>query len=192
MFPISSSSFSFCFISRNRLWLTFVNGFLFHCCQFSSNLLQYSRSYWHSPHPSSNFAVYLPCNSLLNMFLSFSLSCHLVSFSSSLLYSLSNSSTKSFVFLRFFLPSQVSSSAIYPFHHTKYFSLPCTHFLFSIFSTSYFSSLLIITGYGFSFLYPSTCPVYLCTLLTLTTRCIFTVLGSSSSMVFVKTIDLTL
>ena len=103
MFPISSSSCCCCFIHKNRLWPTFVNGFLFYCLQFSSNLFQYFCLYFLSPHPYNNFAVYLPGNSLLNIFLSSFVSCCLASFSSALPYSLSNSSTNLLVFLRFFL-----------------------------------------------------------------------------------------
>ena len=190
MFPISS--FSCCFIHKNRLQLTLANEFLFHRRQFSSNLFQYSCSYFFSLHPYNNFAIYFPGNSLLNTFFSSSLSCRHASSSSSLLYSFSNSSTRLLAFLRFSLLSQVSSSAVYPFHHTRYLSLPCTHLLFIIFSTSHSSSPSITTGWGISFLCLSTYPVYLRTLLTLTTGCIFTVLGSSNSNAFVETINLTL
>ena len=153
MFPISSSFC--CFIRKNGLRLIFANGFLFHRRQFSSNLFQYSCSYF-SPHPYNNFAVYFPGNSLLNTFFSSSLSCRLVSSSSSLLYSFSNSSTRSLAFLRFSLLSQVSSSAVHPFYRTKYLSFLCTHLLFIIFSTSHFSSPLITMGCGVFFFCPST------------------------------------
>ena len=154
MFPISSSSC--CFICKNRLQLTLANGFLFHCRQFSSNLFQYSCLYFFSPHPYNSFAVYFPGSSLLNSFFSFSLSYRLVSSSSSLLYSFSNSSTRSLAFLRFSLLSQVSSSAVHPFHHTRYLSLPRIHLLFIIFSTSHSSSPSITMGCGISFFCPST------------------------------------
>ena len=154
MFPISSSSF--CFIRKKGLRLTLANGFLFHHCQFSSNFFQYSCSYFFSPHPYNNFAVYFPGNPLLYMFFSSSLSCRRVSSSSSLPYSLSNSSTNSLVFLRFSLLSQVSSSAVHPFYCTRYLSLPHTLLLFIIFSTSHSSSLSITTGCGISFFCPST------------------------------------
>ena len=162
MFPISSSSC--CFIHKNRLWLTFANEFLFYCHQFSSSFLQYSCLYFFFPHPYSNFAIYFPSNSLLNMFFSSSISyCH-ISSSSFLSYSFLNSSTKSLVFLRFSLLSQVSSSAVRPFHCTRYFSFPLIHLLFIIFSTSYSSSPSIIMGCGFSFFCLSTCSIYLYTL----------------------------
>ena len=154
MFPISSSSC--CFIRRNRLRLILANGFLFHCRQFSSNLFQCSCSYFFSPHPYSNFAVYFLGNPLLYVFSSSSLSCRRVSSSSSLPYFFSNSSTSSLAFLRFSLLSQVSSSAVHPFHHTRYLSLPRTHLLFIIFSTSHSSSPSITTGCGISFFCPST------------------------------------
>ena len=189
MFPISSSC---CFTHKNRLWLTLVNGFLFYLRQFSSNLFQYFCSYFFFPYPYNSFAIYFPSNSLLNTFFSSFISYRYVSSSSSLPYSFSSSFTRSLVFLRFSLLSQVSSSAVHPFHHTRYLSLPHTCLLFIIFSTSHFFSPSITTGCGISFLCPSTCPVYLHTLLTLTTGCIFTVLGSSNSNAFIETIDLTL
>ena len=107
-------------------------------------------------------------------------------------YSFSNSLIASFAFFKFSLPSHVSDSAINPFHHTKYLSFPLTRCLFNILSTSHSSSSLIITGAVCSFFYPSTCPMYLCILLMLTTRCIFIVLGSSNSTTFVDTILFTL
>ena len=154
MFPISSSSS--CFIRKNGLQLTLANRFLFYCCQLSSNFFQYSCSYFFSPHPYNNFAIYFPGNPLLYVFFSSFLSCCRVSSSSSLLYSFSNSSTNSLAFLRFSLLSQVSSSAVHPFHHTRYLSLPYTCLLFIIFSTSHSSSPSITTGCGISFFCPST------------------------------------
>ena len=146
MFPISSSSC--CFICKNGLQLTLVNGFLFHRCQFSFNLFQYSCLYFFSPHLYNNFAIYFPSNSLLNTLLFSSVSCHLASSSSSLPYSFSNSSTRLLAFLRFSLLSQVSSSAVHPFHYTRYLSLPHTCLLFIIFSTSHSSSPFITTSCG--------------------------------------------
>ena len=154
IFPISSSSC--CFIHKNRLRLILANGFLFHCRQFVSNLFQYSCLYFFFLHPYNNFAVYFPGNSLLNTFFSSSHSCRLVSSSSSLPYSFSNSSTRSLAFLRFSLLSQVSSSAVHPFHHTRYLSFPHTCLLFIIFSTSHSSSPSITMGCGTSFFCPST------------------------------------
>ena len=149
MFPILSSSC--CFICKNRLWLTLVNGFLFYYHQFFSNFFQYSCLYFLSPHPYNNFTMYFPSSSLLNVFLFFSVSCHLASSSFALLYSLSNSSTSLLTFLRFSWLFQVSSSTVHPFYCTKYLSLPCTCLLFIIFSISYSSSPLIITSCGSSF-----------------------------------------
>ena len=169
-----------------------MNGFFFHYHQFSFNFFQYFCLYFLSPHPYNNFTIYFPSSSLLNIFLFFSASCRLVSSSFALPYLLSNPFTSSLAFLRFSWLFQVSSSTVYPFYCTKYLSLSHTCLLFIIFSISYSFSSLIITGYGSSFLCPSTCLVYLCTLLTLTTRCIFTVLGSSNSIAFVETIALTL
>ena len=154
----------------------------FHHLQFLSNLPQYSSSYCLSDYPNSFFAINHPSSSpLLNV--PFSLSCLLTS-SISHLYSFSNSLTASFTFSRFSIPSQVSDSAVNPFYCTRYLSFPLTHCLFKILSTSYSSSLLIMTGAGCPFLCLSTCSMYLCILLILTTKCIFTVLGSSNSTAF--------
>ena len=113
--------------------------------------------------------MYLPGSSLLNVLLSSFASYHLTSSSSSLWYSFSNSSTNSIAFFRFSLLSHVSSSAVYPFYHTRYLSLPHTFLLFIIFSTFHSSSSSITTGCGTFFFCPSTCDLYLHTLLTLTT-----------------------
>ena len=137
-------------------------------------------------------AVYLPGNSLLNTFLFSSASCRLTSSSSSLRYSLSNSSTNSIAFFRFSLLSYVSSSAVHPFHCTKYLSLPHTFLLFIIFSTSHSFSPSITTGCGVSFLCLSTCDLYRHTWLTLTTGCILTVLGRSNSIALLEMIAFTL
>ena len=142
----------------------------FHCFQFLSSLPQYSSLYCLSDHPNSFFAINHPGSSpLLNI--SSSLSCCLTS-SMSHQYSFLYSLTASFAFSRFSLPSQVSDSAMNPFHCTKYLSFSCICHLFRILSTSHSSSSLIMTGAGCSFLCPSTCPTYLCILLILTTKCI--------------------
>ena len=160
---------------------------------FSSTIcFQYSQLYFLFPHPYNSFAIYLSGSSLLIIFLSSSASCHLTSSSSSLPYSFSNSSTNSIVFFKFSLLFHVSSSTVHPFHHTKYLSLPHIFLLFMIFSTSHSSSLLITTGCGTSFFCPSTCDLYLYTLLMLTTGCILTVLGNSNSIVLLEIIALTL
>ena len=143
-----------------------------------------------SDHLYNFFAVNLPSNSpCLNVVSSHS--CLAMS-SISHWYSFSNSLITSFVFFKFSLPSRVSDSAVNLFQHTKYLSFPLIFLLFSIRSTSYSSSPLIITGASCFFLYPSTCPTYLCILLTLTTGCIFIVLGSSNSTAFNNTIFLIL
>ena len=152
--------------------------FPFYRLQFFSILPQYSWLYCLSDHLYNFFAVNLPGNSPHQNVPSLC-SCHATS-SMSRQYSFSNSSIASFAFSKFSLPSQVSYSAVNPFHHTKYLSFPLTFLLFSICSTSHSSSPLIMTGAGCSFLCPSTCPIYCHTLLKLTTRCIFTVLGSSN------------
>ena len=178
----SSSTIVFIFLSSDC--------FPFHHLQFLSSLPQYSWSYLLSNYPNSFLAVNFPGNSsLLNI--SSSRSC-LATSSMSRQYSFSNSSIASFVFFKFSLPFQVSDSAVNPFQYTKYLFFSLTYHLFKIFSTSYSSSPSIITGAGCSFFCPSTCPTYLHILLMFTTRCIFTVVGSSNSTAFDDTIFLIL
>ena len=157
----------------------------FHLLQFLSNLAQYSSSYFLSDHLNNFFTINLPGNSLL-LKVSSSLSCFLIS-SMSCWYSFSNSSTAFFALPRFSFSSQVLDSAVNPFHCTKYLSFSFIYCLFRILST-FHSSSLIMTRAGCSFFCPSTCSIYLCILLMLTTRCIFTVLGSSNSTMFNDTI----
>jgi len=154
----------------------------FHLLQFLSNLAQYFLLYFLSDHLNNFLTINLSGNSPFLKVLS-SLS-FLLTFSMSHWYSFSNSSTTSFVLPRFSFSSQVSDSTANPFHHTKYLSFPLIHHLFKILSTSHSSSPLIMTGTGCSFFCPSTCPMYLYILLMLTTRYIFTVLGSSNSTAF--------
>ena len=164
--------------------------FPFHLFQFLFNLPQYSSLYILSNHPNNFFAVNLPSNSSLS---NTSSSCFCFAISSwSHQYSFSNSLIASCMFFKFSLPSQVSNSAVNPFQHTKYLSFPLIYCLFRIFSTSYSSSPSIITVASYSFLCPSTCLIYLYILLTLTTRCILIVLGSSNSTAFDDMIFFTL
>ena len=199
MFPISSSSSSAyslipkfsCSISSCSSFIISIVLFLFaflpfHLLQFLSNLTQYSSLHFLSDHPDNFLAINLPGNSSL-MKVPSSLSCLLTS-SMSCWYSFSNFSTASFALPRLSFPSQVSDSAVNPFYYTKYLSFSLIRHLFKILLTSYSSSLSIITGAGCFFFCPSTCPMYLCILLTLTTRCIFTVLDSSNSTAFDDTI----
>ena len=190
MFPISLSSSSvhslisdfFCSIS---FCFFFIISIVFHSLalspfyllQFLSNLIQYFSSYFLSNYPNNFLAINLPGNSLL-LKIPFSFSCLLTS-SMSYWYSFSNFSTTSFVLSRFSFPSQVLDLAVNPFYHTKYLFSPFIHHLFKILLTSHSSFPLIITKAGCSFFCPSTCPMYLCILLTLTTGCIFTILDSS-------------
>ena len=164
--------------------------FSFHHLEFLSNLAQYSLPYLLSDQPNNFLAVNHSGSSPLLNILSFFF-CLLMS-SISYQYSFLNSSTASFAFSRFSIPSQVSNSAVNSFHHIRYLFFPLTCCLFNIFSTSYSFSSSIITGVSCSFLCPSTCPMYLCILLTFTTRCILIVLGSSNSTVtnFIQTITL--
>ena len=160
-----------------------------HCLQFLSNLAQYSLSYLLSNQPNSFLAVNFPSSSLLNVpFFLF----YLLISSISCQYSFSNSSTASFVFSRFSIPSQVSDSAVNLFYCTRYLSFPLTHCLFSILSTSHSFSPSIITRADCSFLCPSTCPTYLCILLMFTTGCILIILDSSNLTAFTNMIFLTL
>ena len=164
----------------------FSDHFSFHHLQFLSSLPQYSLSYLLFNHPNNFLAVNLPGNSPFLNTLS-SCSCLVIS-SISCRYSLLNSLIASFAFFKFSLPSHVSDSTVNPFHHTKYLSFPLICCLFNILSTSYSSSPLIITGASCSFFCPSTCPTYLCILLTLTTGCIFIILDSSNSTTFIDMI----
>ena len=199
MFSISSSSFSVYSLSpKFSCSISFFFSFIifivlcsltlppFHCLQFLSSLPQYSSSYCLSNYPNNFFAINCSGSfSLLNIPSSFS--CCLMS-SMSCQYSFSYSSIASFTFSRFSFSSQVSNSAMNPFHCTKYLFFPHIYYLFRILSTFYSSSPSIMTGASCSFLCPSTCPTYLCILLTLTTEYIFTVLGSSNSTAFDNTI----
>ena len=143
-------------------------GFLpFHHLQFFSILPQYSWSYCLSDHLYNFFAVNIPGNSLHRNVPS-SCSCCTISFISHQ-YSFSNSSIASLAFSKFSLPSQILDSTVNPFQRTRYLSFPLTCCLFRILSTFHSSSPLIITGASCSFLCPSTCPTYHCTLLMLTT-----------------------
>ena len=203
IFPISSSFSSVYFLSlKLSCSISSSSSFIisivlcpfiylpFHHFQFLSSLPQYSLSYHLSDHPNSFFAVNRPSSSSLLNVLS-SLSCCLIS-SMSCWYSFLYSLTVSFTFSRFSLSSQVSDSAVNSFYHTRYLSFSHIRCLFRIFSTFYSSFPSITTGAGCSFLCPSTCSTYLCILLTLTTECIFIVLGSSNSTAFNNTIFLIL
>ena len=181
------SSFFFLIIS---IILYPLIGSLFQRLQFLSNLTQYSLSYILSVYLYNFLTINLPGNSpLLNVpsFLSYFLMSSI-----SLLYSFLNSSIASFAFPRFSFPSQVSDSAINPFYCTRYLFFFLIHCLFNILSTFYSSSPLIITGAGCSFLCLSTCSIYLCILLILTTKCILIVAGSFNSTTFINTIFLIL
>ena len=166
MLLISSSSSSvhslisefFCLISFSSSIISKVHLLFspFHLFQFHSNLPQYSLLYLLSDYLNNFFAVNFPGSSPLLNIPSF-LFCLLTS-SISCWYSFSNSSTASFAFSKFSFPSQVSDSAVNPFYFTKYLSFPLIHCLFRILSISHSFSPSIITGAGYSFLCPSTCP----------------------------------
>ena len=109
--PISSSSFHSLISSSSSSLLIFSNlffPFLFYFFQFLSNRPQYSLSNLLSSYLYSIFAIYLPSNSPFLSSLSFLFFLTLpISPYSSL-----NSLTKFSTFPRFFLGSQVSSSAV--------------------------------------------------------------------------------
>ena len=148
MFPISSLSSSVHALSPEPpCWLSSSSSFIvsmvlyplilppFHRLQFLSNLAQYSPLYLLSDYPNSFLAMNHSGNSpLLNIPSSFS--CFLMS-SISCQYSFSYSSIASLAFSKFSLSSQVSDSAVNPFHHTRYLSFPHILCLFRILSTSY-------------------------------------------------------
>ena len=120
----------------------------FHLCQFLSNFLKYSSSNLPSSHPYNIFAINFPGNSPLLKSLSsaFSIfSCFLIS----VLPSKSVNASSAFFELSFL--SQVSPSAVNPFHRTRYFSTPLTFFLFKIFSTSHSSTPSTSIGFPSSF-----------------------------------------
>ena len=79
----------------------------------------------------------------------------------SLLYSFLNSSIASFVLPRFFFLFHIFDFAMNSFYCTKYLFFPLVYCLFNILLTFYSSSPLIITKASYSFLCPSTCPIYL-------------------------------
>ena len=173
----SSISSSFAIIS---IFLS-PSHFSFHCLQFLFNLSQYSWLYLLSDHPNSFLAINLPGNSLLLNIPS--LCSRLATSSRSHWYSFSNSLIASCAFFKFSFPSQVSNFTVNLFQYTKYLSFPLTYCLFRILFTFHSSSPLIITGASCFFLCPSTCPTYLCILLTFTTGYTLTVIGNLSQMV---------
>ena len=174
MFSISSSSsFVYFLSSKSSCPISFFFSFIFsivlcplafssfYYFQFLSNLAQYSLLYLLSNQPNSFFAVNCSSSSLLLNISSF-LFC-LLTFFISCQYFFFNSSTASFVFSRFSIPSQVFDSTVNPFHYTRYLSFSLTYHLFSILFTSHSFSSSIITGAGCFFLCSFICPTYLST-----------------------------
>ena len=196
-FSIHSSIFSpsSSTTSQTTVSLPFTSpaGFMFfQCFQLCSNLCQYCLLCSPSDHPNNLLVVYQPGNPPLRYSLLFSASsCYLTSLLF-LLYSSSNSFSRSLVFSKFSLLSQVSSLAMNPFHCTKNLSLPHTLLLFRIFSISHSSSPFTITGHGASFLWPSIWLMYHFILLTFTTRCILIVVSKSNSTTLLEIIALIL
>ena len=155
----------------------------FHFFQFFSNLFKYSSSNFQSSHLYNNFAIYFPGNSIL-LYSSTSSSCFLTSTPPH-----SNSSINFSAFFKFSFLSQVSPSAIKPFHYIKYFTTPLIFFLFNIFSTSHFSTPSTSTGFPSSFFYSFTCSLYLTIRLTFTTGWILIKLGNHNFTTFDDTIS---
>ena len=113
--------------------------------------------------------------------------CHMImTFSISYWYSFSKSSIVFVAFTKFSFLFYISNSAVKPSHCTKYLSFSWTCCLFNILLTFHSPSSSITTRVGCSLLYPSTCPIYLYILLTLTTRCIFIVLSNSNLTMFIN------
>ena len=165
MITISNALFSFLY-------------FPFHHFQFLFSLPQYSWLYYLFDYLNNFFAINLLGSfSFLNIL--FFCSCLLIS-SMSCQYSFLNSLIASLVFSRFFLSFQVFDSTINLFYLTKYLFFPLTYYLFKILSNYHSSSSSIITRASCSFLCLFTCHTYLYILLILTTRYIFTILGSSN------------
>ena len=158
----------------------------FHFRQFLSNFLRYSSSNFPSSHSYSIFAINFPGNSpLLKSFSSAisSFSCLLTS----VFILPSNSSNTSLVFPKSSFLSQVSCSAVNPFHHTKYLSTSLIFLLFNIFSISHSLTPSISIGFPSSFFCPSTCSLYHTIQLTFTTRWILIEVGSCNLTALVDT-----
>ena len=105
----------------------------FHFCQFLSNFLRYSFSNFSLSHPYSIFAVNFPGSFPLLKSFSFSISSFSCLLTSAFILPL-NSSNTSFAFPKSSFLSQVSCSAVNPFHCTKYLSIPLIFLFFNIFS----------------------------------------------------------
>ena len=101
----------------------------FYLCQFLSNFLRYSFSNLLSSHSYSNFAVYLPSNSLLLNSLSSTISILSCLLTSAFICPL-NFFNAFFVFSKFSLFSHVFCSTVNPFHHTGYLFTPLIFLFF--------------------------------------------------------------
>ena len=131
----------------------------FHFHQFLSNFLKYSSSNLPSFYPYSIFAVNFPGNFPLLKFFSFAIS-NFSCLLTSVFILPSNSSTTSLAFPKSSFFSQISCSAINPFHCTKYLSTPLIFLLFNIFSIFHSSTPSISIGFPSSFICSSTCSLY--------------------------------
>ena len=146
--------------------------------QFFSNLFKYSSSNLQSSHLYNNFTVYFPGNSIL-LYSPSSFTCHLTTTSPC-----SNSLINFSAFFKFYFLSQVSPSAVNPFHLIKYFSTPLIFFLFNIFLTSYSSTPSISTSFSSSSFCPFICSLYLTIRLTFTTGWILIELSNRNFTAF--------
>ena len=141
----------------------------FHFFQFFSNLFKYSSSNFWSSHPYNIFAVNFPGNFPLLKSLSSAMSIFSCLLTSTLIFP-SNSFMASSAFFKFSILSQVSPSAVNPFHRTRYFSTPLIFFYSEFFLLPILRLLLLLLGFPSSFFCPSTCSLYHTIRLTFTTR----------------------
>ena len=141
----------------------------FYLFQLLSNFFKYSFSNFSSSHLYNIFAVYFPGSSALLKFFSSAKSNFSYLLTSTFIFP-SNFATNSFTFSKSSFFSQLSYSAMKPFHHTKYFIIPLTFLLFKILSTSHSSTSSTSISLTSSFLCPPTCSLYRTILLIFTTR----------------------
>ena len=108
----------------------------FYLFQFLSNFFKYSFSNFLLSYPYNILTIYFPSSSSLLKSFSFAISNFSYLLTSAFILS-SNSATNSLAFSKSSFFSQLSCSAMNPFHCTKYFTTPLTFLLFKILFTSY-------------------------------------------------------
>ena len=179
-FLIFSFSPSICSSTLLKCSLSSICLSPFHFFQFLSSLFKYSYSNLRSSHTYNTFAIYFPGSSILlySPFPSSSIS-RLTTTSPR-----SNSSISFSAFYKFSFLSQVSPSAVNPFHRIKYFSTPLIFFLFNIFSTSHSSTPSTSISFPSSFFCPFIRSLYLIIRLTFTTGWILIKLGNCNFTTF--------